>query len=74
MKLSLNGFALDNHPEGILIWPRGVDPKEAAAVVTQRGDEFVATKGEGAYGRKKTMSALNMYLKQWSVQYQAGAR
>lgn len=73
-KLSINGFAMEEIPQGIKAWPRGDSPETANFIISQRGEEFVAIKGEGAYSRKKTIAAINTYLKQWSVMYQAGAR
>jgi hypothetical protein len=73
-KLSINGFAMEEVSGGILIWPRGMAPETAKAVIEQQGEKFVATKGEGGYARKQTLAALNIYLKQWAEMYKMGAR
>lgn len=74
LKLSESGFAVDQDPEGILVWPRGRDAGGASYVIGERKNTYVILKATGPFSRKKTKAAMNSYLQQWVSMYNIGAR
>ena len=74
MQLSASGFAVDQHPDGILAWPRGTSSEINSYVIGPKGNVFVVKSAKGSFTRKKTKMAMDMYLKNWSDLYKIGAR
>ena len=73
-QLSASGFAVDQHSEGILAWPRGRDSSAANFVIGERKDTYVIVKGDGTFTRRKIQKSMNGYLQNWVNMYNMGAR
>lgn len=74
IKLFESGFSIDNHPDGILAWPRNADPDVNSYVIGPKKDIFAVKSAKGTFTRKKTRQAMDAYLKNWCDLYKIGAR
>jgi hypothetical protein len=71
IKLSTNGFYIEEEGENIKAWARSTGPGSGHIIVGPSGEQYVILSSVGVFNQKKNLEILKNSLAKWSALYKA---